>query len=174
MTFQDKDLERELISKIAQNDAICGLVHQMQPLDVVKCIQNTFEIVPQKAIKLTLNLLVNMKLKEWSSPGIETNKQYPVPNKKISDENEVPNEIKEYGFSNPKPEVPRDAEFPPPPRQSASEFPYDSNTLFITDPKIKGKKRPLLQNYEPKAKSDKVPPPGGGRFCFISKTNTNY
>jgi hypothetical protein len=172
MSATDTEIEFELLSKIAGNKAISGLVKQMQPLDIAKCLQSAFDLQPKKAAHLTINLLVNMKLHEWSMPGIETNKQYPVPNRKIDNEDEVPNSKVQEDFYNPKPETPTtDAQFPPKPRSNSAEFPYDSNTLFITDPKIKGQKRPLMQGYEPTSKSNKEP--GGSGLGIFQKATPN-
>jgi len=164
---KDAGLERELsryISDLSSNQDVLGLVRSMQPLDIATCIQTTFDIVPKQALILTLNLLKTAKLKELTVQGTVTN-QYPLPigRKKEDNENEVPNSVKEYIVG---PEPFRDSEFPPAPRSNAQKWPYDPNTLFITDPKIKGKKKPLMQSYEPvlKSKKNQGGSPGLGTF----------
>lgn len=68
----------------------------------------------------------------------------------------------------------RAAEVPPPSRSNAQKWPYDPNTLFITDPKIKGKSRSTLTtDYKPVSRTKKnqggLPGPGTQQIVKVRK-----
>jgi len=92
----DSEIEADIklsrhIDDLTKQREVSELVKSMQPLDIAICIQKTFEIVPKRALVITLNLLKNTKLREITTQGTMTN-QYPVPTsrKKLDHPNQIP------------------------------------------------------------------------------------
>ena len=153
MLNEDAEIQKQINGLLA-NREVFELVKAMQPLDIATCIQSAFDIVPKNALVITLNLLKNAKLQELTTVGSVTN-QYPIPSIKRR-EHQVDEDVGGDG----RPEIAiatKSGEFPPPPRSNAQKWPYDPNTLFITDPTMKGGVKSITSGYEPVAKSKKSP-----------------
>jgi len=147
---------KDLIGKLIANENVIGLVKMMQPMDIVAVISVDLDLQDGDAESVVANLLQHARHEGMGLPGIETNKQYPVP-AKIRRDNEVEEDyINNLGQMNP--DISPD-HFPPEPRPDAVGWPYDGMTKAIMDPKNKGRKRPLMQGvFDPNFKKRQ---PGG-------------
>lgn len=130
---------KALVEKLVADTKVLGLVKMMQPVDVVAIISKDLDLFPDEAERVTSSLLHHAHNCEgMSSPGIESNKKYPVPEKlRKKDIEEYINIVPKYDFSR--------YHFPPDPVDEPGEWPYDDMTKAAIDPKNKSRKRPLMQ-----------------------------
>lgn len=139
-----KDLQK-YIADLSSNSKAIELVASMNPLDVIRAMQKHLDLKPKEATYLYANLLKNSMRESFGTLAINTNMQYPTPNKKETNPNQTP-ELEEdtsglpiYVFNN--------WEFPPRPTPDAQGWPYDANTTKLMDPHNK-KRRSLTTSLQ--------------------------
>lgn len=140
--IKDTELKKRLelfANNLSKNKKFYDLVQLMKPLEVVQIMKTDLDLHAKEALYLYVNVFKEFLQKKRATIPFEKN-QYPVPNvnQREVEENYV-NSQPVYIFS--------DTEFPPKPRKRDNDWPYDPNTLFISDPKNK-KRRPLLQSKD--------------------------
>lgn len=145
-----------VVDKIMKNDTNKELVKLMNPLDVARIIATNLDIVPQVACKATLDIISKshgIPLEGFGFPGIETNKQYPVPpTRRKKGGTELKSEGPGGGgmapggktVINPK-YVVEPHQFPPDgtKRPRPNDWPYDAMTTAAMTPKNRAPKRGL-------------------------------
>ena len=141
---------RDLISKLIANEKIIGLVKLMKPMDIFAVVSVDLGLQKGDAESVVANLLQHARHEGMASPGIETNKDYPVP-ARIRRDNEIEEDyVNNMGQMNP--DISPD-QFPPKPRSEPGEWPYDAMNVAGMDLKNKGRKRGLTSG---KSNSGKV------------------
>lgn len=154
---------RDLIAKLTADERVMGLVAIMQPLDVFAVVSSNFELQHEDAKKVVSHLL-NCVREGMASPGIESNKKYPVP-AVIRRGNE---NLDEYGINNVGQATP-DLDPNTLPQQTppeADDWPFDAMTKAIMDPHAR-RKRPLMQGpFDPNLEKNK---PGMGASGIQSR-----
>jgi hypothetical protein len=144
-----------LVSKLARDEKARELVRLMKPLDVAKIVAVNLDLQPKKACKTALNLLQqvhNVHYEGMASPGIESNKEFPVPptskkNKpKLWKFKETAYLSKPFSKTDITPKFTIEPhQWAPDPydREKDEEWPYDDMTTAGMKPGTKDRKRPL-------------------------------
>lgn len=94
MLFENDEQVSHLVDRLVKNKKTRDLVRMMKPLDVAKVVAVNLELQPEPACKTALNLIKHAHDAHYeglASPGIESNKEYPVPPKR---KREVPKLVK--------------------------------------------------------------------------------
>jgi hypothetical protein len=138
-----------IVDELVKNTKISELVKLMKPLEVAKVIAVSLDLQPEQACETALNLI---KYAEGiSAPGIEFNKQYPVPPTMKKDKPKLLKFAKDEAFLHtpgtkvditPKFVITRH-HFPPDPYSKEDDWPYDDMTVAGMNSKNKSRKKSL-------------------------------
>jgi len=128
--------------RLFSNKKVLDIVSKLNPIDIVTVLVRDASLTPRDASKVALSLI--KKTEGMSSPGIETNKEFPVP---ASSKRGTPR------FFNPEDITPIDDideadtfqrhQFPPDPRPEAGDWPYDDHTVQGLKPKNRSRLKSL-------------------------------
>ena len=138
---------KKITEAMCRNNKVLGLVSMLRPIELMKALVRHKDLVPKDAAKIIFNL--KKKADEgMASPGIETNKSFPVPS--CMKDNGEDEEMEEGSLSalskdvwgGPRPDDDGSGKFPPDPRpnydQPGGEFPYEKSfTNYMNNPKRK-------------------------------------
>ena len=142
---------KTITETMCHNDKAMGLVSMMRPIELMKALVKHKELMPKDAAKVVLDL--KKKAEGMASPGIETNKMYPVPSsmKDGGEDDDVEEGVSAggnkiaYGQGG-GPDVVKRHHFPPDPRPSSNDYPYDDTFVnYMNNPK---RKRPMTSGKE--------------------------
>lgn len=161
---------------MCKNHKALGLVSMMQPIELMKALVKHKDLLPKDAAKVILDL--KKKVEGMVSPGIETNKEFPVP-ASMRGPNEEDEEFEEIALGRPQgksvslvgpPEIKRH-HFPPDPRADSNDYPYDDTFVnYMNNPK---RKRPMMSHVEidPEDLGSEPILPGGTRAGNVKHKN---
>lgn len=156
MLFENDEQISGFVDRLVKDKKVRDLVRAMKPLDVAKVVAVNLDLQPQRACKTALNLIKHahdVHYEGISSPGIESNKEFPVPPEKKRDKPRLlrfkqdestlarPQGKTMWGRPGPA-DVPRH-HFPPDPRDEPEEWPFDDMTVASMKPSHRSPKRPL-------------------------------
>jgi hypothetical protein len=157
MLFETDQQISSFVDKLVKDKKARDLVRAMKPLDVAKVVAVNLDLQPEPACKTALNLIKHahdVHYEGMSSPGIESNKEFPVPPSRKrdkprllkfkTDESSVlarPQGKTVWGRPGPA-DIPRH-HFPQDPRDEPEGWPFDDMTVASMKPGNKSRKRSL-------------------------------